>query len=93
MKKYYVSYYRDFANAYRLRWADCPAMEADLPEGAERITRKRALELARAEAQRSKEDFASSGYADDTIAPAGCEHISLYNSQHYKLVGRIWERA
>ena len=41
MKKYYVHYYRDFSNTYRLRWTDRPAMEHALPEGVERITRNR----------------------------------------------------
>lgn len=93
MKKYYVHYYRDFANCYKLYWADSPAMEADLPEGAERITRKRALELARCESDRRKYEPMSSGYADDSILPAGCDDADLANTRDYILVGRIWERA
>ena len=93
MKKYYVHYYRDFSNCYNLYWADSPAMEADLPEGAERITRKRALELARCESDRRKYEPMSSGYADDSILPAGCDDADLANTRDYILVGRIWERA
>ena len=46
-KKYWVHYYKDFANTYDLYWTDSKEMEEALPDGAERITRKEAFELAR----------------------------------------------
>lgn len=68
-------------------------MEAKLPECADRITRERALKLARCEARRQREEPMSSGYADDTVLPAGCDDADLANTRDYVLVGRIWERA
>lgn len=69
-RSYYVHYYRDFGNTYNLYWADCPEMIANLPDGAERITYKRAVELCRREREARGFDQAFSGYADAMIMPA-----------------------
>ena len=66
MRKYYVNYYKDFANTYHLCYADG---ETELPEGWKQITRAKAEELARDEARREKEDQAFSGRADTYIVP------------------------
>lgn len=68
MKKYYVSYPRDFANEYSLVWADD---EHPIPDdcGWKHITRKEAVRLAAAEADRRKTDGSFSGYADEYIFP------------------------
>lgn len=52
-KQYYVHYYRDAANTYRLYWAASPEQIA-LAEsrGYERITRTEAIRLCKAEADR-----------------------------------------
>lgn len=69
MRKYYVHYYRDFGNAYNLYWTDGPEGEAALPDGAERISRKRAFELARDERERRKYNPSFGWYADSYIYP------------------------
>lgn len=95
MKKYYVIY-GDFSNVYDLIWAD-ESNEQYVPEGAERITRTKALELARAESIKRKTDENNSGYATQYIYPAEvlkvdglCEDY-MWNSRKYYLEGRIWE--
>lgn len=89
MKKHFVIY-GNFSNVYDLLWTDSLEMEKELPEGAKRITRTRALELARAESERAKYTPSSSGYASSTIAPAGYKGNNADGC--YKLVGQIWER-
>lgn len=49
--KYYVVYYRDFANTCNLVSAT-PSNEHLLPKNAERITRKEAIKMYRAELER-----------------------------------------
>ena len=49
--KYYVVYYRDFANTYYLVSATADT-EHLLPKDAERITRKEAIRMCRAELER-----------------------------------------
>jgi hypothetical protein len=96
MKKYYVHYYRDFRNSYSLLWADSPEMEAALPEGAEQISRAKAIELARAEKERQKYEPSFAGYAADAIYPADYNSDrdgDLYNDKRYYLNGYIWDRA
>lgn len=78
MKQYYVQYYRDFGNTYTLRWADNAADIAALTsEGYERITRAKALWLARQEAIRRRDDPAFAYYADDHIYPVRDYHPDL----------------
>ena len=55
--KYYVVYYRDFANTYYLVSATADT-EHLLPKDAERITRKEAIRMCRAELERQKYDRA-----------------------------------
>ena len=69
-KQYFISYYRDFANTYVLLYAECPEDFAALPDGAERITRREAVQLCRRENERRKYDQAFSGYASNVITPA-----------------------
>ena len=94
MKKYYVQYYRDFANTYTLAYAETPEQLAIAEkEGWQQITREKALSLARAESVRQEQDQAFSGYASSTIIPIDSPGDAfLYNDRRYELVGRIWQR-
>ena len=82
-KKYWVHYYKDFSNTYDLYWTDSKEMEEALPEGAERITRKRAFDLAR---RNSFYEQYNSAFAMGTsyIYPASGPFGSTLDS------GRIW---
>lgn len=82
MRKYYVHYYRDFGNTYNLYWTDGLESEAALPDGAERISRKRAFELARRERDARKYDPAFSGYADSYI------YSPLYSAEAHEFYGQ-----
>lgn len=90
MRKYWVQYWRNFGNTYNLFYTEKPEEESMLPGNAERITRKKALQLAREESDRRKFDGAFAYYAPETIAPLSVEDI--VNNSHYQLIGRIWER-
>lgn len=90
MRKYWVQYWKSFANTYNLFYTENPEEESMLPGNAERITRKKALQLAREESDRRKFDGAFAYYAPETIAPLSVEDI--VNNSHYQLIGRIWER-
>lgn len=90
MRKYWVQYWRNFGNTYNLFYTENPEEESMLPGNAERITRKKALQLAREESDRRKFDGAFAYYAPETIAPLSIEDI--VNNSHYQLIGRIWER-
>lgn len=90
MRKYWVQYWRNFGNTYNLFYTENPEEESMLPGNAERITRKKALQLAREESDRRKFDGAFAYYAPETIAPLSVEDI--VNNSHYQLIGRIWER-
>lgn len=70
MKKYFVNYYRNFANTYNLAWAETPEQlkKAD-SEGWEQITRKEAERLCSAEKYRRKSNPSFSGFADIVILP------------------------
>ena len=69
MKKFYV-HYGDFANTYRLAWAETPEqVEEAEKRGYERITRKEAENLCAEENRRRKENTNFSGYADNLILP------------------------
>lgn len=77
--RYYVHYYNDFCNSYNLYHAP-----ADFVPPAEwewqRVTRKRAEELARLEKWRRKSDPAFSHYAGTYIFPHDWdrEHDDLF---------------
>lgn len=90
MKKYYVVH-GDFSNVYELFWADSPEMETLLPENAERITRADAIKLCVRENQRRRNDRNFSGYADNTIHPAGTTAFELRCTDRCILHGYIWE--
>lgn len=91
MRKYWVQYWRNFGNTYNLFYTENPEEESMLPKNAERITRKKALQLAREESDRRKFDGAFAYYAPETIAPLSVKDI--VNNSHYQLIGRIWEKA
>lgn len=67
-RAYYVRYPRDFANEYSLRYTVGGA-ELSVNDGWERITRREAEQLARAERARRRWDPSFSGYADADIYP------------------------
>lgn len=69
MKRFYV-HYGDFANTYRLAWAETPEqVEEAKNNGYERITRKEAENLCAEENRRRKENPSFSGYASNVIYP------------------------
>lgn len=91
MKKYYVNYYRNFANTYNLYYAETEEQLTNLPQTAERITRKEAERLARAESNRRKFDSSCSGYADEYIYPADYPaYRDIMNDNRYMLDGRVF---
>ena len=67
-RAYYVRYPRDFANEYSLRYT--VGAELSAGDGWERITRREAERLARAERARRRWEPERSGYADADIYPA-----------------------
>jgi hypothetical protein len=70
MKKYYVNYYRDFANTYTLAWAETPEQVKTAKEaGYQQITRKKAEALCAKEKEERKQNPSFSGYADTVILP------------------------
>lgn len=68
-RAYYVRYPRDFVNEYSLRYTVGGA-ELSTDDGWERITRREAERLARAERARRRWEPSRSGYADAGIYPA-----------------------
>lgn len=68
-RAYYVRYPRDFANEYSLRYTVGGA-ELSAADGWERITRREAERLARAERERRHWEPERGGYADAGIYPA-----------------------
>lgn len=70
---YYVNFYRDFSNTYRLYYA--PA-GVPVPKEWKHITRKRAIHLCIRERRARREDPAFSGYADIYIFPAWTANYS-----------------
>lgn len=84
MKKFYV-HYGDFANTYRLVWAETPEqVEEAENNGYERITRKEAENLCAEENRRRKENPSFSGYASNVIYPV--EYVDNWenNEKMYK---------
>lgn len=65
-RSYYIEYTADFGNTYNLFHA--PA-DFKAPESWERITRKKAEQLARDERSRRRDDPAFSGFASSCILP------------------------
>lgn len=92
MRKYWVQYWRNFGNTYNLFYTENPEEESMLPGNAERITRKKALQLAREESDRRKYDEAFAYNADSEIYPVSFVG-DIVNNPHYQCVGRIWERV
>ena len=68
-RAYYVRYPRDIANEYSLRYTVGGAT-LSAADGWERITRREAERLARAERERRCWEPERSGYADAHIYPA-----------------------
>lgn len=68
-RAYYVRYPRDFANEYSHRYTVGGA-ELSTDDGWERITRREAERLARAERERRRWEPERSGYADADIYSA-----------------------
>lgn len=95
MRKYYVHYYKDFANTYRLFYTETEKQIASLPSEAHRISRKDAERLAREERERRKYDPSFSGYADIHIFPADApwDEDDMRESKEYVLDGYIWRKT
>lgn len=69
MKKFYV-YYGDFANSYRVAWAETPEQIKQAEnKGYTRITRKEAERLCVKENFRRKKNYNFSGYSSNVIYP------------------------
>lgn len=77
-RAYYVHYYRDFGNTYRLYWAP---EGAAVPDYLDRITRKEAIALCIRERDARRYDQAFSGYADTRIYPAAWAGHPVYCDQ------------
>lgn len=95
MKKYYVQYYKDFANTYNLAWAETPE-QIKLAEdtGYEQITRKEAERLCVNEKEARTSDPAFSGYGDTAIFPIDYDRAEndWRNDRHLQQNGYIVER-
>lgn len=100
MKKYYIRYWRDFANTYDLCY--CETLEEEkraVSAGFERITRKEAERKCANERFTRKYDPAFSGYGDIDIKPwkyIADESNNPYYFTHpgedgLELHGYIWE--
>lgn len=85
-KYYYVHYYDNFANVYKIYWS----YEKLDNSSIERITRREAIHLCSAERWRRKTDSAFGGYASATIMPYGYDN-DIQNDNRYQLNGCIWE--
>lgn len=84
MKKYYVKYWNNFGNCYRLHYAET-GEEAVLLENDDfsRITRAEALRLCVQENDRRKRGPAFSGFADNLIFPVNCPDNWINDWRHY----------
>lgn len=90
MRKYYIHYYRDFANTYNLYYAD---EGMAVPDAWERITRKEAEALARKERRARRENPSFSSFATAAIYPADYpDDGDIINDKRYALLGCIWEK-
>lgn len=94
-RQYFVNYYKSFSNTYDLLYADTEDDLKQIPEEAERITRKKAESLCFAENYRRKYDPSFSGFADNMIYPVGLDtydRCDIYNDHRFYKSGYIWER-
>jgi hypothetical protein len=94
MKKYYIKR-GEFANMYDVVYAETEAETAQAEaEGYERITRKEAEHLCRAEREREQYDAAFSGYASSEILPISypADARDWRDDRHMALNGYIVER-
>lgn len=94
-RQYFVHYYKRFANAYNLFYADTEEDLKLVPEDAERITRKKAESLAADENYRRRTDRSFSGFADNAVYPVGMTERDIYNLEQeigFHKVGYVWER-
>ena len=94
MKKYYISYYRDFGNTYILYWAETPEQIAALPENAKQITRRDAERKCAEEKAARKQSPSFSCFASAVILPADYsgEEDWRDDPKRYRLNGCIVER-
>lgn len=93
MKQYFVHYYRDFGNTYNLFYTEnAEETKAAIESGYERITRKQAIELCRAEIRRRKDNPAASGYADSAIYPFSAGQDEDFENYPWTKNGYIVER-
>jgi len=88
---YYVCRYNNFSNTYCLYHAPAGFL---VPENWERITRKEAEALARAERQRRENDPAFSGFADASIYPHDFDQDTenIYSSKFVRDGVIIWRK-
>ena len=94
MKKYYVDYWRDFANTYNVYYTDETMDGFEVPDEWERITRKEAERLVRRERWRREYDTSSSGYASAWIYPADLEEYELnLHASRFEWDGLFVERV
>lgn len=94
-RQYFVNYYKSFCNTYDLLYADTEDDLKQIPEEAERITRKKAESLCSEENYRRKYDPSFSGFADNMIYPVGLDtydRCDIYNDHRFYKSGYIWER-
>ena len=87
MRQYYVMR-GDFYNKSQLVYTD----DTELPAPYERITRKEAEKLARAEAKRRKDDANFAYYADEYVYPYGMtedDAIDFISRRGWHTDGRI----
>lgn len=80
-KKYYIYYWRDFANTFNLYWA----YPGDIiPESWERITKKKAIELINA--------YKDNDYGASSILPASFRTMSdMCIDKNFVCIGYVWE--
>lgn len=84
-KKYYVEYYKRFANTYNLYYAETSEqVKVAEKAGLERITRKEAEKLCVDENYRRKNDHDFSGYADNVIYPIDYNGDWINDKRVYK---------
>lgn len=94
MKKYYISYYRDFGNTYNLYWAETLEQIAALPENVKQITRREAERKCAEEKSRRRLDPDFAYYASAVILPADYSGEDDWRDDpaHYRMNGYIVER-
>ncbi len=89
-RSYYIERTADFGNTYNLFHA--PA-DFKAPDSWERITRKQAEQLARAERSRRRDDPAFAGFASSVILPHELgENEDIYNHRRFVIEGVIVSR-